>query len=179
LNASPFIARTSLICGIVVAAVGTGVGAGVGGGVAVGVAVGDGEGAGVGLAVAVAGGDVEGGAVTGEASDGEAAIVGVGAVAGDEHAHASAKPVASASRRAPMTVTLSTYRGHLRYEGRFERASMAGNDAISSVMRASLSSIDDARDVPHVGSFVVRETPGVLEYRPFPWASGASHRRAP
>jgi hypothetical protein len=133
LNASPFITRTSLICGIVVATVGTGVGAGVGGGLAVGA----GEGTGVGVAAAVASGDVEGGAVTWEASDGDASIVGVGAVAGDEHAHASARAVASASRRAPMTVTLSTYRGHLRYEGRFERASMAGNDAISSVMRAS------------------------------------------
>jgi hypothetical protein len=74
---------------------------------------------GVGLPVTVAEGDVEGGAVTWEASDGDTAVVGVGAgaVAGDEHAPANAKAVASASRRAPMTVTLSTHCGQLRYEG--------------------------------------------------------------
>src|SRR4029077_6015505 len=110
LNASPFIARASLTCGIA-ATVGTGVGAGVGGGLAVGVAVGDGDGVGLGVAVAGA----EGGAVTCEASEGDAPIVGVGTVAGEEHAHAGAKVAASASRRAPMTVTVSTRFGQLRY----------------------------------------------------------------
>src|SRR5947209_15466707 len=51
LNARPFIARASLICGIAAATVGTGVGTGVGGGLAVGVGVGVGDGERVGLAV--------------------------------------------------------------------------------------------------------------------------------
>ena len=106
LNVSPPIARTSRTCGIVVATVGTGVGAGVGDGLAVGDGVGDGDG----LAV---GDGVDGAAV----GDDDAPIVGVGTVtvADGEQAHTIARVAATASRRAPMTVTLATRSRVWRY----------------------------------------------------------------
>jgi hypothetical protein len=60
LKASPFIARVSLICGIVDATVGTGVGATVGGGLGVGVGVGDGDAVGLTVGVDVTAGDDDG-----------------------------------------------------------------------------------------------------------------------
>ena len=120
---SPFIARTSLICGIVDAAVGTGVGtgvgAGVGGGLGVGVGVGEGDAVGVAVGVDAGVGD--------SADDGEAAAAreglsaegetdGAGVATGDEHAQMNARASASASRRALMTFTLPTRRPELRYE---------------------------------------------------------------
>jgi len=108
LNASPPIARASLICGTAAAVVGTGVGIGVGAGDAVGDAVGLAVGVGVVEGEAAATCD---GAVVGEGE-------GVGAVAGAEQTQAKPRNAASASRRAPMTVTASTDRHPRRYGAR-------------------------------------------------------------
>ena len=94
---------------MVAAAVGNGVGGDVGEGLGVGV----GDGVAAGLAVA------DGGGVDG---DGDGALVGVAdVVAGEEQAQANARLAASASRRAPMTVTLSTRDHARRCGGALER----------------------------------------------------------
>src|SRR5438876_1094752 len=133
LNVSPPIARTSRTCGIVVATVGTGVGASVGDGLAVGDGVGDGDGLAVGNGV-----------------DGPVVGVGTVTVADGEQAHTIARVAATASRRAPMTVTLPTRSRVWRYaiqlgipgNGRRANPRQMGNGRLARHLQCHVEHLD-------------------------------------